>query len=241
MSGEVLGVFWGGPGVKNSKAHPNTPNNTTHQRTGKSIRLARSTLLMGRDREGVAKAYPGDVVGLFDPGVLRIGDTLCEDGRVAFTEFPAFAPEHFMRIELGLVSRRKALAKGLEQLSQEGAVQLFAEDEQSSGTIVGAIGPLQFDVLKHRIAAEYKVELRLSPLPFQLARWPVAGFDAEMVSNSQMLKLVYDRDRRPVLLARSQAFLDGLEQRHPDLKLSATATDPSSQPKPVDNANEATR
>ena len=196
-----------------------------HQRTGKSIRLAKSTLLMGRDREGVTEAYPGDVVGLFDPGLLRIGDTLCEDGRVTFADFPAFAPEHFMRIELGLVTRRKALAKGLEQLTQEGAVQLFREHDGSSATIVGAVGTLQFDVLKHRMASEYKVDLRLAPLSFKLARWPRAGFDADMVRHSTMTKLVYDRDERPVILARSQAFLDDLVRRHPDLDLTDTSGD----------------
>lgn len=193
-----------------------------HQRTGKPLRLAKSTLLMGRDREGIAEAFPGDVVGLFDPGVLRIGDTLCEDGRVSFVDFPAFAPEHFMRIELGLVTKRKALAKGLDQLTQEGAVQLFREQDGSSATIVGAVGPLQFDVLKHRMAAEYKVELRLTPLSFTVARWPQAGFDEDMVRHSQMTKLVFDRDDRPVLLAQSQAFLDSLTSRHPELNLADT-------------------
>ncbi len=193
-----------------------------HQRTGKTIRLARSTLLMGRDREGVEEAFPGDVVGLFDPGVLRIGDTLCADGEVSFVDFPAFAPEHFMRIELGLVAKRKALAKGLEQLTQEGAVQLFREPEASSPTIVGAIGPLQFDVLRHRMAAEYKVELRLSPLSFTVTRWPQAGFDPDMVRHSTMTRLVYDRDDRPVVLAQSQAFIDSLLSRHPELELADT-------------------
>ncbi|MDG2306671.1 MAG: peptide chain release factor 3 [Candidatus Binatia bacterium] len=197
-----------------------------HQRTGKTIRLAKSTLLMGRSREGVAEAFPGDVVGLFDPGMLRIGDTICESGDISFVDFPAFAPEHFMRIELGLVTKRKALAKGLEQLTQEGAVQLFRDQDGSSATIVGAVGPLQFDVLKHRMAAEYKVELRLSPLTFKVARWPQAGFDEDMVRHSTMTKLVFDRDSRPVILAQSQAFLDNLVQRHPKLELADTP-DPS--------------
>ena len=94
-----------------------------HVRTGKPIRLANSTLLLGQGREEVDEAYPGDVVGLFDPGVFRIGDTLSEKGDFSFQDFPVFPPEHFMRVELGLVEKRKALAKGLEQLAQEGAVQ----------------------------------------------------------------------------------------------------------------------
>ena len=96
-----------------------------HVRSGKSIRLANSTLLMGQGREEVSEAYPGDVVGLFDPGLFRIGDTLSERGDFSFEDFPVFPPEHFMRVELGLVEKRKALAKGLEQLAQEGAVQVI--------------------------------------------------------------------------------------------------------------------
>ncbi len=195
-----------------------------HVRTGKTVRLANSTLLMGQDREEVNEAYPGDVVGLFDPGLFRIGDTLSESGGFAYEGFPVFAPEHFMRVELGLVERRKALAKGLEQLAQEGAVQLFTENGNGTGApIVGAVGPLQFDVLKHRMATEYKVELRLTPMPHSIARWPRGAFDPEIVRHSQLVKLVHDREGRPVLLSESASYLRGLAERHPGLELADTA------------------
>jgi len=199
-------------------------NTVRHVRTGKAIRLASSTLLMGQGREEVDEAYPGDVVGLFDPGVFRIGDTLSEKGDFAFEDFPVFPPEHFMRVELGLVAKRKALAKGLEQLAQEGAVQLFTEvGGVSSAPIVGAVGPLQFDVLKHRMASEYKVELRLSPMPHNTARWPRGAFDPEIVRHSQLVKLVQDREGRPVLLSESASYLQRMVERHPGLELAETA------------------
>jgi len=194
-----------------------------HVRTGKTIRLANSTLLMGQGREEVTEAYPGDVVGLFDPGLFRIGDTLSERGDFSYEDFPVFPPEHFMRVELGLVEKRKALAKGLEQLAQEGAVQVFSEVNGTGGPIVGAVGPLQFDVLKHRMASEYKVELRLSPMPHSVARWPRGDFDPEIVRHSQLVKLVHDREGRPVLLSESASYLERMRERHPGLELADTA------------------
>ena len=195
-----------------------------HMRTGKPFRLANSTLLLGQGREEIDEAWPGDVVGLFDPGLFRIGDTLCEKGDFTFADFPVFPPEHFMRVELGLVEKRKALAKGLEQLAQEGAVQLFTEvGGVSSAPIVGAVGPLQFDVLKHRMASEYKVELRLSPMPHGVARWARGSFDPEIVKHSQLVKLVQDREGRPVLLSESASYLQRLAERHEGLELADRA------------------
>ena len=191
-----------------------------HQRTGKAIRLARSTLLMGRERIEAEEAFPGDVVGLFDPGVFQIGDTLSACGDVAFTPFPVFAPEHFMRVEVGLVKRRKALTKGLEQLSQEGAIQLFTDRDGLGEAILGAVGQLQFDVLKHRLAAEYDVELRLAPLSFSVARWPGGTFEPGLVRHSRATRLVYDRAGRPVLLSDGLNFLRRLADDNPGLTLA---------------------
>ena len=196
--------------------------NATHRRTGKTIRLAKSTLLMGRGREGVEEAYPGDVVGLFDPGFLQIGDTLCASGRFDFPELPTFAPEHFMRVELGLVEKRKALQKGLDQLAHEGAIQVFSDPDGAGATILGAVGPLQFDVLKHRLKSEYKVELRLSPLTFSVARWATGAFKPEMVGHSRLSKLVYDHVGRPVLISEGLNFLERILEGHEDVALAET-------------------
>jgi peptide chain release factor 3 len=194
-----------------------------HVRTGKKLRLSKSTLVQARDRETLSEAYPGDVVGLFDPGIFRIGDTVADEGGFAFAGIPTFSPEMFVRVEVAEVMKRKSLEKGLDQLAQEGAVQLFSETGAGSAApIIGAMGQLQFDVLAHRMASEYKVKLRLSPMPHQLARWPTAGFDAGAFRYSDAVKVVQDREGRPVLLLKSAWYLDRIAEKHPDLVLAET-------------------
>jgi peptide chain release factor 3 len=193
-------------------------------RTGKPVRLAHSTLLMGQGREEVDEAFPGDVVGLFDPGVFRIGDSLSTSGKIVHPAIPLFSPEHFRRVEVAGVERRKALAKGLDQLAQEGAVQIFAEP--GSGTaapVLGVVGPLQFDVLVHRMETEYGVELRLAALPYKVARWVQGEFDADVLRYSDAMKLVADRDGRAVLLAESIWHIERALARHPEIVLSETS------------------
>jgi len=193
-------------------------------RTQKPVRLAHSTLLMGQGREEVDEAFPGDVVGLFDPGVFRIGDTLSQSGRIAYAGVPTFSPEHFRRVEVAKVERRKALAKGLDQLAQEGAVQIFGDP--GSGTaaqILGVVGPLQFDVLVHRMQSEYGVELRLTPLPYKIARWVHGEYDPDVLRYSETMRLVEDRDHHAVLLAESPWHLERALARHPEIRLSETS------------------
>ncbi len=195
----------------------------THVRTGKKVRLSKSSLVQARDRESVDVAYPGDIVALFDPGSYRIGDTLCETGGFQFAAIPSFSPEHFVRVEVAEVLNRKSLGKGLEQLSQEGAVQLF--NERGAGTavpVLGAVGALQFEVLTHRMQTEYKVGLKLTPLPYVMARWLGPDTDTDLFRFSET-KLLEDRDGRMVVLAKSPWYLDKLQEKHPDLILSPTA------------------
>jgi len=197
---------------------------TTHVPSGKKIRLANSTLLMAQDRQQVEEAYPGDVVGLFDPGVFRIGDTLSDEGGFEYEGIPSFSPEHFAQVAVAEVLRRKSLEKGLEQLTQEGLVQLFrAPGAGSAAPILGAVGPLQFEVLKYRMDSEYNVELRLEPLPYTVCRWPVAGFDPRDFEYSVSSKIVEDRHGHPVLLFDKPWSLDWVEKKHPDLVLRETA------------------
>jgi peptide chain release factor 3 len=196
---------------------------TVHVPSGRPVRLTRSTLLMAQEREQVDEAYPGDVVGLFDPGIFRIGDTLCDEGDFRFEGIPSFSPEHFSRVEVAEVMKRKALAKGLEQLAQEGVVQLFTEPGAGTAApILGAVGPLQFEVLQHRLATEYRVELALTPLPYQLARWAHAGFDPADFRFSESVKVVEDRDGHPVLLFRSPWNLEVVREKYPDLVLATS-------------------
>jgi peptide chain release factor 3 len=198
-----------------------------HVRSGQSLRLARSTLVQAAAREDVEEAFPGDVVGLFDPGLFRIGDTLSAEGGFAFDGIPSFSPEHFARVEVAEVLKRKALAKGLEQLAQEGCVQLFSDPGAgTSAPIVGAVGPLQFEVLQHRLATEYGVALKLTPLPYALARWPRRGFDAEAFRYSDSVRIVEDRDGRVVLLFRTPWNLEMTQQKYPELELAETGDAP---------------
>ena len=193
-----------------------------HVQTGTRIRLARSTLFQARARDEVDEAWPGDVVGLFDPGIFRIGDTLSTEGGFAYRPLPTFSPECFVEIELGAVSNRKALAKGLDQLTQEGLVQRFHEARGGLATVLGAVGGLQFDVLRHRLRTEYRVDLALQPLPFELARWPAAPLDPEVFRWNDNVKVLADRDGRPVVLFRSRWDLERAEHKHPELRLSPT-------------------
>jgi peptide chain release factor 3 len=200
---------------------------TSHVRTGKPIRLTNSTLLMGKDRVEVDEAFAGDVVGLFDPGIFRIGDTLADEKDIVYAGIPIFAPESYMRVEVAGVQKRKALEKGIEQLVQEGVVQLFRDPQGGSASwILGAMGPLQFDVMKHRLQSEYGVELTLSNLPYTLARWPQAGFDPEDFRYSERIRIVHDRDDNWALLAQSAWDLDRLLERNESLVLAETP-DPS--------------
>ena len=192
-----------------------------HVPSGTRIRLARSTLFQAREREEVDEAWPGDVVGLFDPGIFRIGDTLSAEGGFAYAPLPTFSPERFARVELGAVSGRKALAKGLDQLTQEGLVQRFSEREGGLAVVLGAVGELQFDVLRHRMQSEYRVELPLTLLPFELARWPAGPFDPSVFRFNEGVKILADREGRPVILFRSRWELDHVEQKHPELRLAA--------------------
>ncbi|MCP3981115.1 MAG: peptide chain release factor 3 [bacterium] len=198
-------------------------SSTTHVRTKKKLRLANSTLLMARDRQEVEEAYPGDVVGLFDPGIFRIGDTLADKGSFRFEGIPSFSPEHFVRVRVADVMRRKALQKGLEQLTQEGLVQLFSEGEAGSAApILGAVGPLQFDVLKYRMETEYKVELKLAPIAFRVARWPGEGYDPSQFDHTHSIRVLQDREKRPVLLFENEHMVRWIQEKHPGLELRET-------------------
>ena len=200
---------------------------TSHVRTGKPIRLTNSTLLMGKDRAEVDEAFAGDVVGLFDPGLFRIGDTLADEKEIHYAGIPIFAPESYMRVEVAGVQKRKALEKGIGQLVQEGVVQLFRDPEGGSASwILGAMGPLQFDVMVHRLKSEYGVELTLSSLPYTLARWPQAGFDPADFKYSERIRVVRDRDDNWALLAQSPWDIERLLERNEKLVLAETP-DPS--------------
>ena len=197
-----------------------------HVRLDKDIKLANPQQFMSQDRQAVEEAWPGDIVGLFDPGHFRIGDTLCAGKPVRYAGIPSFSPEHFASVRLKEALKRKQLLKGLEQLSQEGAVQLFqAPGAVSPEPIVGAVGQLQFDVLKFRLEHEYGVAPILDTLPFIHARWVAEGsLNPNAAGTGDSVRAVEDMSGRQVLLFKSDWALNWIMEKNPDLVLHDTAT-----------------
>ena len=161
-----------------------------HVREGKSMRLANPTTFLAQERTIVEEGYAGDVLGVYDPGVFEIGDTLTssEKDKFTFEEIPSFAPEHFVRVFMVDPMRRKQLKKGLDQLAQEGTIQLYTP-ERGGDPILGAVGRLQLEVVKHRLKSEYDVDARLEPMQAEFARW-VSRTDGEDID-----LLAFDRER----------------------------------------------
>ncbi len=201
----------------------------THVRTGKEVRLASPTQFLARERNVVDESYPGDVVGIHDPGNFEIGDTLTGGSRFAFEGIPSFAPEHFRRLALVDPMRRKQFATGIEQLAQEGTVQLYRPPVGRAGDLVlGALGQLQFEVVKYRLEAEYGVEVRVEAVPWVLARWPSrvdgAPVDLEALQDAVEGMVVLDVRERPVVLFDRAWALQTAERVHPEYVFAETAT-----------------
>jgi peptide chain release factor 3 len=190
-----------------------------HTRLDKEVRLANPQQFMAQERVHVEEAYAGDIIGLFDPGHFRIGDTLCSGEPFEFGGIPQFTPEHFARLRIKDALKRKQLEKGLSQLSQEGAIQVFFQRSLGlKDPYLGAVGVLQFEVLKFRLQHEYGVEPLLDTLPFQYARWVSGeGFDAKAVERNDAATCVEDRDGRPVVLFRSEWALRWTLEHFPKL------------------------
>ncbi len=190
-------------------------------RTGKTLRLNKPHTFMADERSIVDEALPGDIVGLYDPGELRLGDTLYNGSPVTFRSIPRFAPEHFARVKLRDPTRRKHLQEGLQQLSQEGAIQLFYQEGLGKADpYLGAVGQLQFEVLKYRLEAEYGTRAELEGAPFTAARW-IGGAPeglAWLRSRGDYL-LVSDRHDQPVVLASSIWPLNYASSTAPGLEL----------------------
>ncbi len=193
--------------------------NVNHVRLGKTMRLAQPTQFLAQSRSAVEEAYAGDIIGLFDPGTFRIGDTLVENGSFEFDEMPHFSPEHFCAISVKDALKHKSYEKGIRQLTEEGAIQLFQTYQKAvEQQIVGVVGVLQFEVLEHRLKSEYKVDIRLERLPFSYARW-IAGEtkDIEAFARTQR-NLVKDRDDRLVALFENDFQMRTAQGKYPNIK-----------------------
>ena len=195
-----------------------------HVQGEKKMRLLQPQQMMAESRHVVDEAYAGDIIGVFDPGIFSIGDTICAPGRkFAFEGIPTFAPEHFARVRQLDTMKRKQFVKGINQIAQEGAIQIFQEfNTGMEEIIVGVVGVLQFDVLKYRLENEYNVEIRLENLPYEHIRW-IANkeeVDVAKITGTSDMKKVTDLKGNPLLLFVNAWSIGMTEDRNPDLVLT---------------------
>jgi peptide chain release factor 3 len=173
-----------------------------HHRLGKEIRLSRPHGMVAGERTMLDYAYPGDVIGVINPGVFAIGDTISIGGGFNFKPLPQFQPEIFARIHPKDVGKRKSFDKGVLQLTEEGAVQLLKTTDHTGDCIFGVAGKLQFEVMQYRLRDEYGVETVLTPLPYECSGWLLGDLATFKKTSTSML--VEDRQGRPMVLFSSQ-------------------------------------
>ena len=197
----------------------------SHARTGKTVRLARPQKLFAQDRESVENAYPGDVIGLNNPGVFAIGDTIYNGKKLEYEGIPCFSPELFAYLKNPNPSKFKQFHKGVTELREEGAVQImYSADESKRDPILAAVGQLQFEVVQFRLQNEYGVETRLEMLPYSVARWVDGGWEA-LKKAGRLFNAVTVKDNwnRPVLLFKNEWNVQQVQGDWPELKLKAIA------------------
>ena len=169
-----------------------------HVQGNKKMRLSQPQQIMAQEREIINEAYAGDIIGVFDPGIFSIGDTVCSPGkRFEFEGIPTFAPEHFARIRHKDTMKRKQFVKGTTQIAQEGAIQIFHEPFSGmEEVIVGVVGVLQFEVFEHRMKNEYNVDIIREGLPYQYIRWvsksPVPVQELHLISDTKIVQDFHD-------------------------------------------------
>ena len=194
-----------------------------HHRTGKEITIANATIFMSQDRTNVEEAYPGDVIGIHNHGTIKIGDTFTESEPLKFIGIPNFAPENFRRVRLKNPMKTKQLHKGLVQLSEEGAVQVFRPLGKSD-YILGAVGILQFDVTAERLRSEYGADTVYEPAPYSIARW-VSCDDTKRMKDFEAdnrNSLAHDSEGRPTFLASSEWRLERCMEAWPEVTFHKT-------------------
>ncbi len=199
-----------------------------HVRSKKKLTLSRSLNFLAQERVTVDEAYSGDIVGVWDPGVLRIGDALTTGPDIEFDGIPRFSPEHFVRVRSADPMKRKQLKKGLEELSDEGAVLLlFDRDENDAEPILGTVGPLQFDVVQYRLKAEYGVAALFDRLPYNHARWVEESEEKKLVPEDIVrrgsIACVYDVEKRPMLLFDTEWVMHRTQEKLAGLNFIAAA------------------
>lgn len=200
----------------------------THVQGNKKMKLLQPQQLMAQERKIVEEAYAGDIIGVFDPGIFSIGDTLCTSSqKFQFEGIPTFAPEHFARIRQVDTMKRKQFTKGVMQIAQEGAIQIFQEfNTGMEEIIVGVVGVLQFDVLKFRLESEYGVEIRMETLPYEHIRWiKNKGLELNTIKGITDMKKVKDMKGNPLIIFTNPWSIRTLLERNEGLELAEFSRD----------------
>jgi peptide chain release factor 3 len=191
-------------------------------RTGKEVKTASAVSFLSQRREILEDAYPGDVIGLPNRGLLQLGDTLTEGETLQFTGLPFFAPEIFHTVEVIDPIRNKQLRVGLQQLGEEGAIQVF-RPVQGGALLLGAVGPLQLDVVAYRLEGEYAARARMIPSNYRLARWVTAESPAELdrFIEANAYRVAYDVVDAPAVLYTHQTELQAAKEIWPKIQFHA--------------------
>ena len=198
-----------------------------HFQGNKKMRLSQPQQIMAQEREIVEEAYAGDIIGVFDPGIFSIGDTICLPRRkVQFKGIPTFAPEHFARVRQKDTMKRKQFIKGINQIAQEGAIQIFQElDSGMEEVIVGVVGVLQFDVLNYRLENEYNVDIVMESLPYEYIRWIVnEDLDPKTLDIASDTKRIQDLKGNHLLLFTSYWSINWALDHNKELELREFGT-----------------
>ena len=194
-----------------------------HVQGNKSFRLSQPQQMMASEREVIDEAYAGDIIGVFDPGIFSIGDTVCEKGKkIKFEGIPTFAPEHFAMVEQIDSMKRKQFAKGMNQIAQEGAIQIFFEPNSGlERVIVGVVGVLQFEVLEYRLKNEYGCDLRRTNMGYSQIRWiENENLDPKTLRLSHDTKWVQDFRGKNLLIFTSEWAIRWVLEDNPELRLT---------------------
>ena len=197
----------------------------THTRTGNKVRLSSSHKLFARERETVDEAYPGDIVGLVGHSELGIGDTLTTDPSIEYDEIPRFTPETFAFLHNPNTGKYKQFRQGLDQLLQEGVIQiLHLKDSATKTPLLAAVGPLQFEVVQYRLESEYGAESRLESAPWQVMRWLTGEYSEEEIEKMQLptgARLAFDKQQKLVALFPSEWSANYFIETNPKITVSA--------------------
>ncbi|MBU4053339.1 MAG: peptide chain release factor 3, partial [Proteobacteria bacterium] len=194
-----------------------------HNRSAKDITVANATIFMANERENVEEAFPGDIIGIYNHGTIKIGDTFSEKEPLQFTGIPSFAPEHFKRVILRNPMKAKHLQKGLTQLAEEGVIQVF-RPLTGNLFILGAVGMLQFDITMARLKTEYGVDATYESVEYHVARWIHSDDPKKLIEfeKRNATHMAVDAEGSKAFLTTSVWQLDFCKKQFPDIEFYKT-------------------